>query len=500
MGSLTDDPKDTELLKLIQEASKRSGRVAALDWDELMFEPQRNFILDSERLKVACCSRRAGKSHSIALALLKAGFQHPGSFPIYMNMNRSSAQVIIWPALREIDARFNLDLKFNKATSDVGLPNGSVIKVYGVGSRREMDKARGGKPPLCCLDEAQNMGSDMEYLITEILLPATADYKASILVTGTPNASCSGPFYNITHGKGMGERDAELGWSVHHWTMAENPYIIDVEEEYDLAKKAKGWTDLSPGFRREYKGEWVRDTMGLCFEMSTSMLVDEFPEKDATDWRYILGVDLGTVDPCAFTVLAYSRALARTYVLMSYKDQFTTLQCGTEIERLMDIYKFDHIVVDSGGQGAAFIQQWKETHPTIPARPVRKGYDSVDMGIGIINADMRAGKLKIVKHSCKQLLDEMNILIWDDRKSITGKRMVKRGDNYPDHACDSYRYAYQKVRTHDTRGFGYYDMLDPGSREWIQRDAQRHKAEILKEAKDTRPFWQTLVTRTPPKL
>jgi len=497
---MTESTKDPELFKLIEEAAKRSGRLAALDWEELMFEPQRKFITDPSRLKVACCSRRAGKSHSIALALLKAGFEHPGSFPVYINMNRASAQVIIWPALREIDARLNLGLNFNKATSDISLPNNSVIKVYGAGSRREMDKMRGGKPPLACLDEAQNMGSDMEYLITEILLPATADYKASVLVTGTPNASCSGPFYNITHGKGMGERDAELGWSVHHWTMEDNPYIIDVEEEYDLAKKAKGWTELSSGFRREYKGEWVRDTMGLCFELPQRMLVDEFPQRDASDWRYILGVDLGTVDPCAFTILAYSRALAMTYVLMSYKDSFTTLQAGTEIERLMDLYKFDHIVVDSGGQGAAFINQWKESNPMIPARPVRKGYDSVDMGIGIINSDSRAGKLKIIKSSCKQLIDEMNILIWDDRKSITGKRVVKRGDNYPDHCADSFRYGYQKVRTHDTRGFGYADMLEKGTPEWYERKAAEIKAEALTPPEKAKPFWQTLVTRQLPKI
>jgi hypothetical protein len=364
-----------------------------------------------------------------------------------------------------------------------------------------MDKIRGGKPPAVVLDEAQNMGSDMAYLITQILLPSTADYKAPIMVTGTPNASCSGPFYNITHGGGMGERDQELGWSIHHWTMVENPHIIDVEEEHDLACRGEGWTRTSPGFRREYKGEWVRDTMGLCFELPNSMIVDEFPMRDAEDWRYLLGVDLGTVDPCAFTILAYSRALATTYALLSYKDSFTTLSSGTEIERLMNVYKFDNVVVDSGGQGAAFINQWKESNPMIPARPVKKGYDSVDMGIGIINSDSRAGKLKIVRHSCQQLIDEMQVLIWDDRKSITGKRIVKKGDIYADHCADSFRYAYQKVRTHDTRGFGYNDMLEPGTREWVARGAAQERAIVMDESEGKpKPYWQTLVSQTPPKL
>jgi hypothetical protein len=489
--------RDAELMRLLEEASKRTGRLDQLDWNDLMYEPQREFIEDKSRLKVACCSRRAGKSHGIALALLKAGFKHPHSYPVYVNMNRASAKVIIWPALQTINNELNLGLTFNQATSDVKLPNGSEIKVYGAGTRREMDKIRGGKPPIACLDEAQNMGSDMEYLISQILLPATADYKAPILVTGTPSAAFDTPFYNIIHGKGMTEKSKDLAWSVHHWTMMDNPYIKDVEEEYDLACAANGWTRQSPGFRREYLGEWIRDDIGMCFELKSSFIVDRWPRKRADDWRFILGIDLGTVDPCAFTVLAYSRSLAQTYVLASYKNQFTTLQAGTEIERLMEEFAFDNIVVDSGGQGAAFVKQWKETHPTIPAMPVKKGYNSVDMSINIINADARAGKIFIVKSGCQQLIDEMQILIWDPKKSVSGARKVKGGDNYPDHCADSYRYAYQKVRTHSTKGMLWDDGVEPGSRIWIERKLAARKLEELSgdvgEAPE--PYWRKLVAR-----
>jgi hypothetical protein len=430
------------------------------------------------------------------LALLRAGFEHPHSYPVYVNMNRASAKVIIWPALKEINDSLGLGLNFNQATSDVKLPNGSEIKVYGAGTRREMDKIRGGKPPIACLDEAQNMGSDMEYLISQILLPATADYKAPILVTGTPSAAFDTPFYNIIHGRGMTEKSKDLAWSVHHWTMKENPYIKLVEEEYNLACAANGWTRASPGFRREYLGEWIRDDIGMCYEVRSDLFVQRWPKHLADDWRYILGIDLGTVDPCAFTILAYSRKLTRTYVLTSYKNQFTTLQAGTEIERLMQEFDFDNIVVDSGGQGAAFIKQWKDTHPTIPAMPVKKGYNSVDMGINIINADARAGKIKIVKSGCQQLVDEMQILIWDPKKSISGARKVKAGDNYPDHCADSYRYAYQKVRTHSAKGMFWDDGVEPGSKIWIERKMALLKSEELKSVQEKpEPYWRTLVAR-----
>lgn len=488
--------KKIDQKKLLEEYAKRAKLVKSLDWDALMFQQQREFIEDPSRLKVAVCTRRAGKSHGIALAMLKKAYEFPGSFPIYMNANRASAKMIIWPALREIDKQLNLGLRFDEATSNIKVPNGSNILVFGVGSRREMEKIRGGKPPIACLDEAQHMGSDMAYLLTEIVLPSLMDYKAQLLITGTPNASCSGPFHDIAHG-GSISKQSSLEWAVHKWGMEDNPFIRDVEEEYAIACAAAGWTTSSPGFRREYMGEWVRDTEGLCYEMNKSVLVDSFPRGDTDDWRFILGVDLGTKDPCGFTTLATSRKLGVTYCVESYRDEFSTLQAGTEIERLREVYNYSGpIIVDSGGQGAAFVKQWKDTHPTLPIQPVKKGYGSVDMGVNIINADMRAGKFFIVEPTCQQLIDELNVLIWDHKMSPTGARRIKRGDAYPDHCADSMRYAFTQVRTWGTKGFEYNDTLEKDSAAYVERAAAARKAKILSGPEDSpEPFWKTLVQK-----
>ena len=472
----------------LKQSALRGGRVKNLDWDELMFGPQRNFINDPSRLKVACCSRRAGKSHGIALSLLKAGFEHPGSYPVYMNMNRASAKVIIWPALRDIDRKLNLGLKFDNVTSNVKLPNDSVIQIYGVGSRREMDKSRGGKPPAVCLDEAQNMGQDMLYLINEILLPSTADYQAPIMVTGTPSNNRHSPFYKIANGGQLSEQSS-LGWSVHHWTMQDNPWIPDAAGELELVIAANGWTRNTPAFRREYLGEWVFDTHRTAFDYREDMVVPRFPEEEATDWRYVIGVDLGTEDPCAFTVLAYSRQVGRTYVLESRREpDLTVLQAGTEIERLMHRFpNYSHIVVDSGGQGAAFVKQWKTTHPGIPARPVKKGFDSVDMGISIINADIRAGKLFFVERGCLDVLQEMAELQWDEKSLEVGKRVIKRG--WEDHAADSFRYAYTKVRTHDNQGFVIDDTPVDDRERYERIHAKLREKELSRGHQRPEPLW-----------
>ena len=489
--------------ELLERYAKTQKALDQLDFTALLHPRQLKFADDPAQFRVACCSRQAGKSHCAALIALKAAIEVPGSTPVYINMNRASAQYIIWPPLIELNERYGLGLEFIKTTSDIRLPNGSVIKVFGAGSLREMDKIRGigATLNLVILDEAQNFGSDMYKLIREILLPATVTHKAPILITGTPSAACAGPFYDIVHGGGEMFKDDHgkqmMGWSQHKWLMKDNPHIPDVEEQYRVHKAANNWTDSSPAFRREYLGEWVRDTEGLCYYNKRSMVVPEFPYYRAHDWRYILGVDVGTKDPWAFTMLATSRDIQATYVLESVEEKLTTLEAGDRVGDFLDQYPCHTVVVDTGGQGAAPVAQWKDTHPLLPIQPVKKGYGSVDMGIQIINADIQADRLFLVDAGTKSLQIQMATLIWDAKASPTGARRVKRGDGYPDHCADSFRYAYTKVRTWKDAKYGEGVLQTPT--ELARQHAMRMKKHILQEETDgpPKPFWQRIVEGTP---
>lgn len=485
---------DPKLKVALEEVKRRKEALEKFNWANLSWGKQRAFIEDKSRLKAAYGSRRMGKSHGIMLMLLEAAYAKAGCTPVYINMNRAGAQLIIWPAARELNNKFNLGLEFIRASGDILVPNGSEIRVFGAGSMREMDKVRGVGTTLtiACLDEAQNFGADMEYLVRNVLLPATADNKAQIVVTGTPNKTCSGPFHDICVQQGdlVEALAAEgFGWSVHNWTMLDNPHIPDAEEEYKLALAANGWTESTPAFRREYYGEWIRDTAGLCFEMPDHAWVDEFPEEDASDWEYVIGVDIGTVDPCAYTVLATSRSAGITYVLESYREQFNTLEAGAEVDRLMQVYPVSVVVVDAGGMGKRDIELWKHTHPWLPTVPAKKGPGSVDMGISILNADARAGKIKYLRRSCQQLADEMRLLSWEDDIYGVGRRKVKQGD--PDHCADSLRYAYQRVYTHDTSAFERDDSVEVGSNEYFERIMREVKKKALHPEPESAPAWLT---------
>jgi hypothetical protein len=474
-----------ELRKLLEEVSKRTSKRVKLDWNRLMFGPQREFILDESRFKAACCGRRAGKSHSIGLALTKACMENPGSKALYINMNRSSARNIIHPPIKKLNTELDLKLRFNNQTSEIAFPNDAAILVFGGGSVREMDKMRGiVDVSMICVDEAQGFGGDMNYMLKEVLIPSASDLQAPIMLTGTPNRQCAGPFYNVCHGLSPdGEKidDDRMAWNIHHWTMLDNIHLPDPAYEMELAKMAAGWTDDSAGFRREYLGLWERDDEGLCFEMKPSMYLDRFDPNWHDDFVYILGVDLGTKDPCAFTTLAHSRKAGVTYVVESYrKGELAPTEAGEEIDRLRAQWKYDHIVADSGGQGASFIKQWSKSMPWIPAEPVEKGKDSVDMGVSLINADIRCGKIMFVKPNTRHLIEEMGALSWDEAKARVGKRVVKRGLAYPDHAADSFRYAYTMVSNYATNKHNADAMPVVGTSAYLEWYADKLKKEALK--------------------
>lgn len=484
-----------ERQRLLAKVVTQKQNLEKLDLDKLLHEKQLEFANDPAQFKCACCSRQSGKSHACAIIALRAAIETPGSTPVYVNMNRGSAQYIIWPPLQALNEEYDLGLEFIKTTSDIRLPNGSIIKVFGAGSLREMDKIRGigATLNLAILDEAQNFGSDMYKLIREILLPATVTHKAPILITGTPSASCSGPFYDIVHGGGEMFKEVGMGWSIHKWLMKDNPFIPDVEQQYKVHMAANNWTPSSPAFRREYLGEWVRDTEGLCYYNIPSMVVDRFPQERAHDWSFILGVDVGTKDPWSFSVLATSRDIQATYVLESLEEKLTTLEAGDRVGDFLDQYPIYQCIVDTGGQGAAPVAQWKDTHPLLPIQPVRKGYGSVDMGIQIINADIKAGRLFFVKSGTEELRAQMATLIWDAKASPTGARRVKRGDAYPDHCADSFRYAYSKVRTWKAAEYRSGVMMGEDA---LRHSAARLRAEVMAEKGDESvPYWQKLVRK-----
>ena len=87
-----------------------------------------------------------------------------------------------------------------------------MIYLVGADSNEdERQKLLGQKFVLVVIDEAQAFGIDLRQLVYGVLKPAVADYRGTIILTGTPGNPIKGLFFDVTNGR-------EAGWSGHRWT------------------------------------------------------------------------------------------------------------------------------------------------------------------------------------------------------------------------------------------------------------------------------------------
>lgn len=461
--------------RVLTELTERAGRSKRLDAQEALFGPQRNFAEDRSKLVAACCSRRAGKSFAVAFKLAKWALAHERAIVPYITMTREDAKNIIWPAFVSLDARFDLGLRFRENNGDVVFRNGSKVILRGASSRREIEKLRGPKYPGAAIDEAQGYSALLFDLIDDILEPATLDYPDSqILVTGTPNAACAGPFFDLLH--------SDMGWSGHGWTVLDNPHIPHAAEWLDKLRARRHWGEDHPTYLREYRGRWVRDSEGLVFAYSQALNAIPRPNEtmgQADDWEYVLGIDLGFNDPTAFVVIASSEYLEKAVVVESYKEEgLIPSAVAAHVERLVSKYHFNSIVADTGGFGKGYVEEMKQKFH-LPVKAAQKA-DKATF-ISYLNGDLRSGTLLISQAGNEDLLSEIGMLQWDQDSLDSGKPKVD-DRRFQDHLCDALLYAWRECRY---RGADLQEEAPRvGSAEWLKAEEaamEREQERLLEE-------------------
>jgi len=230
--------------RILAEAGERARRRSSLDFRKLLFQEQRELLDDPSRTKVAVCSRRAGKSYALSVLALDTAFKFESCLIPVISITRSQAKRIVWPVFQELDRSNELGLRFNASELSCTLPNGSQIFLTGASTEEEIQRLRGPKYPLVLVDEAQAFKAYLAELVSDVLEPAVLDYDGSIVLAGTPNQIRTGFFYDATQ--------ADSPWSVHHWTLLDNPHIPRAQEWLAERCKRYGWTESNPTYLREY--------------------------------------------------------------------------------------------------------------------------------------------------------------------------------------------------------------------------------------------------------
>jgi hypothetical protein len=394
------------------------------------FPQQDAFINDPAQFVAAQCTRRAGKTNALALRFYKTMLKNPGSQSRYIALTRDSARDIMWPVLQELSDIHGWKGEFTESNLTMTLPNKATLRLFGADMKNFIKRLKGAKSPAVAIDEAQDFGPHIESLIDDVLTPTILDYPGSWLaVAGTPGPIPRGTFYDIAYA-GIGE------YSLHKWSLFDNPYLPDARAFVDRLKAKKQWDDQHPTLQREYFNRWVLDTESLLIKYSEEK--NHYDKLPTLPWTYILGVDLGHRDADALAVLAWSPASPDIYLV---EELLTTgqdiTQLSNQIEAMMKKYDIAKIVMDEGALGKKIAEEIRR-RKHIPVHPAEKARKMEN--VAFLNDYLRLGKFKARRDS-RFAQDSYQLQI-DYEKSTPDRCVVKKG--FHSDIIDSVLYAFKE--------------------------------------------------------
>lgn len=439
------------------------------------FPQQRSFIEDTAKLKALFCTRRAAKSYTAGLYMVKEARENPRCNCLFIALTRESAKNIMWKdILQQINRDFNLNAEFNKTLLTMTLPNGSMIRLTGVDvDEDEMNKLLGGKYRLVCVDEASMFSINVRNLVYGILKPAVADPNAKgergiICLFGTASNLTRGLFHDITSG-------SEPGWSLHKWAAMDNPYVAKQwEEELEEIRTKRPLYMETPQFRQWYLNEWVVDEEKLVYRFNPDRnLFGALPrELYPSGWVYTLGVDTGWEDANSFVLSANHVNDPTLYILKTFKkNKMTFDQVADKVQEFMNskTQAPTRVVIDGANKQGVESMRVRTGIPFEFAEKTGK-VDFIEM----LNADLIQAKVKICEKDCEELINELKSLVWvtdGDRIALPKKEHPA----LPNHTTDAFLYNWRYC-------FHYHaapaDLkLVKYSKDWIKKQEPDWEAE-----------------------
>jgi hypothetical protein len=432
-----------------------------------LFGAQKRFFLDPSKKKAAVCSRRAGKTESIAAWLLEGARDSPGEKSVYIALSRNSCRMILWATLQAICRRHSLPLKFKERDNQlvVVTENGHEIWLAGCKDSAEIEKFRGLKLRRAAIDEGASYGPFLRQLVEDVLEPALVDLNGDIAIIGTPGVAPTGYFYEITTGGGFlrGGKSAAK-WATHSWSIIQNPYIqlnqilpefryreiLAANEEGYVNQRAAGylaeklednrWTEDNPTFRREWLGQWVLDGAALVYPYNPTineLFAKDLPEDGA--WVYAIGVDVGHQEPTAFVVGCYRRGHPEIYLVHAEKHEgMIPSAVAVRIIALKKKFRAQLVVMDTGGIGKGYAEECSQRYGvSIQAAEKTKKLAFIE----IMRGELLSGNLKVDPREAAELVLEWQNLVWDEKKA-------EPDSSFEDHLSDAALYLFRALMPH----------------------------------------------------
>lgn len=448
-----------DLLQLeILKAQKK--KQPTLNLKNHCFDKQLSFLEDPSDYIMAVTSRRAGKTTACAYHLLQTALQCPSTLSVYITLARTNAKQIVWPVLHELNRAHRLGGIANESDLIFRFPNGSRIWCSGAATSVEVDRFRGHAFKLVYLDEAQSFGHHLSSLIDDVLRFAVLDYRGQIRMIGTPGPVPVGFYHDVW-------ADKIKGWSKHHWTVFDNPFIQkkrgqSAKEYLAQELERRGLNEADPTIQREIFGKFVVDTRTLVLHYEASANHFESLPRDLT---YVFGIDIGFEDSDAIAVLGFSHQSPVTYLVFeSIKSKQGFSELVSEIERLTKIYQPIKLMIDEGGLGKKLAEEMRRRYriPVQPADKARK-FENIE----ILNDCLRTRRFMAKKDS--RFANDAMLLEWDFEKMRPDKKVVS--SRFHSDIIDAVLYGFKESPAYSWQPSAPKPRL--GSAEWGKEEEKR---------------------------
>lgn len=253
----------------------------------------------------------------------------------------------------------------------------------------------------------------------------------------------------------------------------DNP-ALDLEEyERALEQLAGGRGGVK--WKQLREGIWIPDGAGLVYVFNAKR--NTAPalswKRERNRWHFILGVDYGVTNACAFAVLGWRENDPLTYVLESFRVEDCLTDSANEVIRGLDKeYAFEKMVGDVGGLGKVFVEEGRKrwTLPIEPAQKTNKrGYQK------LFNDALTQGHILLVLETTTDLREEWAQLPWDpERKAELA--------GFSNHAADATLYAWRECPNYHERAKAM--LPKPGSPEALAIEEAELEAWVDEEMEE----------------
>lgn len=340
-----------------------------------------------------------------------------------------------------------IDVKYYAGNRYINLW-GRKIYVVGASDERAVQKIQGATLAGAYVDEASLIPESF----WSMLLSRLSVKGAKLFATTNPDS----PFHWM---KTKVLDDENLDLKTWHFTLEDNPSL----DQYYM-----------DNLRKEYKGLWYQRYIEGLWVLAEGTIYDFFDPKlhvmsfvpSFSAKYYIVGIDYGTTNPCAFTLIGYNpEHYPNMWVEKEYYwDSVKENRQKTDTEYAEDLIKFisdlrsplKNIYLDPSA--ASFKAELQRN----AVRNITDANNDVLDGIRFVSGLLSNGSIQ-VHGSCKNMIKEFGSYVWDSKSRDHGvDKPMKRSD----HLLDSLRYA---LFTHFGTNLGDKERLTPDKLKEIKR-------------------------------